>query len=165
MADTIGKKWEAEFRKGWLKSFPGHFIYRRPDQVSGYKTTSQNPCDFITFAEKHLLMVECKAHAGASLPFSAIRQFDKLISYINVPDVFPGVLLWLYEKDLILWVPAATLRRMRDCEGKKSVGIKALEDLSYNIIKVPAEKKRTVMEADYKALVNELIKLQEESNG
>jgi len=165
MADLMGKKWEAEFKRGWIKAFPNHFIYRLPDQVSGYKTTSQNPCDFLAYAKKKLLMVECKAHAGASLPFSAIRQFDKLISYIGAIDTFPGVLLWLYEKDLVLWIPAEDLKYMRDVEGKKSVGIKALSNSSYNIIQIPAEKKRVFMEADYNALIDRLIELEERKNG
>lgn len=160
MAD-MGKKWEAQFRSGWLKSFPASFIYRLPDQVTGYKTTSQNPCDFLAFTQKSLLMVECKAHAGASLPFSAISQLDKLISFDNLEDVYPGVLLWLYEKDLVLWVKASDLRKMRD-EGKKSVGIKALSDPAYSIIELPAVKKRTFMEVDYSALLD---KLKEAQNG
>lgn len=161
MADTMGKKWEAEFKRGWIKAFPSHFIYRLPDQVSGYKTTSQNPCDFIAYAKKKLLMAECKAHAGASLPFSAIRQFDKLISYIGTVDTFPGVLLWLYEKDLVLWITAEDLKYMRDVEGKKSVGIKALTDPSYNIIQIPAEKKRVFMDVNYNTLMDRLIELEE----
>ena len=106
-------------------------------------------------------MVECKAHAGASLPFSAISQFDKLISFDNLEDVYPGVLLWLYEKDIVLWVKASDLRKMRD-EGKKSVGIKALSDPAYSIIELPAVKKRTFMEVDYSALLD---KLKEAQNG
>ena len=160
MAD-MGKKWEAQFRSGWLKSFPASFIYRLPDQVTGYKTTSQNPCDFLAFTQKSLLMIECKAHAGASLPFSAISQFDKLISFDNLEDVYPGVLLWLYEKDIVLWVKASDLKKMRD-EGKKSVGIKALSDPAYSIIELPAVKKRTFMEVDYSVLLD---KLKEAQNG
>lgn len=161
MAD-IGKKWEAVFKRDWEKSFPGSFNYRLPDQVSGYKTTSQNPCDFLSFAEQILLMIECKAHAGASLPFSAIRQFDKLVSYTKIKDVFPGVLLWLYEKDIVLWISAEDLKKMR-MAGKKSVGIKALDDQAYNIIQIPSKKKKVFLESDYQYLVTKLKEVQEAS--
>ena len=54
---------------------------------------------------------------------------------------------------------------MRDVEGKKSVGIKALTNSSYNIIQIPAEKKRVFMDADYNALMDRLIELEERKNG
>ena len=71
------------------------------------------------------------------------------------------VYFWLYEKDLVLWITADDLKYMRDTEGKKSVGIKALTDPSYNIIQIPAEKKRVFMDVDYNTLMDRLIELEE----
>ena len=42
MAD-YGKKFEQQFKKDWELSFPNSFIYRLPDQQSGYRGGSRNP--------------------------------------------------------------------------------------------------------------------------
>lgn len=46
-------------------------------------------------------MVECKAHAGASIPFSVIPQYSRLLEYKDFINVFPGIVVWLYEKDIV----------------------------------------------------------------
>lgn len=154
MAESLGKKFEAVFKADWKACFPGSFIYRLPDQMSGFAGGgSSNPCDFIGFTSGKLFMIECKEHKGASLPFSAIRQFDKLISFMGLTDVYPGVLVWLSEKDMVFWAPIEELKKMRDA-GLKSVGIKALQDKTYNIVQIPSIKKRTFMSSDYNCLLN-----------
>lgn len=145
---SLGKKWEAKFREDWKKTFPNTFIYRLPDQLSGYKQTSQNPSDFICFANRKLYLIECKEHKGASIPFTAIPQYERLLSFKGFDQVFPGVLVWLSEKDIVFWVPIETLEQLVK-DGKKSVGIKTIEEKLYNIIVIPAVKKRTFMESDF----------------
>ena len=94
MANTdIGKKFETRFAQDYKKCFPGTLIYRLPDQQSGYAGGgSSNPCDFLCFTGSEVLMVECKAHKGLSIPFNAIRQYEKMLSYKNLDKVFTGVL-------------------------------------------------------------------------
>lgn len=147
-----GKQFEEQFRKDFIKSFPDGFILRLPDQMTGYKSYSQNPCDFICYAEGILFMVECKSHKGASVPFDAISQYDKLKQYTNRKGVRTGIVAWLYEKDIVFYVPVSTIEQMKK-DGKKSVGIKAIEE-GYNIIKIPSEKKRVFMSSDYNILLN-----------
>lgn len=77
---------------------------------------------------------------------------DDLISFIGYEDVYPGVLLWLSEKDRVIWIPATTLQKMK-VDGKKSVGIKAVDEREYDIVELPAKKKRVFMEADLAYLV------------
>ena len=149
MSETsLGKKWEAKFKEDWKKTFPNTFIYRLPDQMSGYKQTSNNPCDFICFANRKLYLVECKEHKGASIPFTAIPQYERLLSFKGFDQVYPGVLIWLSERDIIIWCPIEAMEQMVK-DGKKSLGLKTLEEKLYNIIQVPAIKKRTFMEADF----------------
>lgn len=135
-----------------MKCFPDSFIYRLPDQVSGYKQTSANPCDFLCFTNRKLFLVECKEHKGKSIPFAAIRQYEKLISYIGKPDVHAGVVIWFSELDLVIWVPAEELKKMV-ADGEKSVGVRHLEKKLYNIITIPSSKKRLFMESDYAKLL------------
>lgn len=61
--------------------------------MNGFKETSGNPCDFLAFAKGKLFMIECKEHKGASIPFVAIPQYDRLLKYTDLDGVFPGVLL------------------------------------------------------------------------
>ena len=147
-----GKQFEEQFKKDFIKAFPNSFILRLPDQMSGYKSFSQNPCDFIAYTNGILFMIECKSHKGASAPFDVITQYDKLKSYQNITGVRVGVIVWLYEKDLVFYVPVKTIEQMKK-EGKKSVGIKAIQE-GYNIIEIPSEKKRVLMTSDYSVLLN-----------
>ena len=152
MAINKGKQFEEQFKKDFLKTFPDGFILRLPDQMSGYKSYSQNPCDFICFTNGKLFLIECKSHKGASLPFDVITQFDKLASYGNIPDVYAGVVIWLYEKDKVLYAPINLIKRLKG-EGKKSIGIKALNEYE-EFIEIPSEKKRVMMNSDYSVLLN-----------
>ena len=163
MAETsIGKKWEAKFKSTWEKQFPGTFIYRLPDQQSGFAGGGgSNPCDFFCYPGKCLLMVECKAVSGASISFSEIRQYEKMKDYRGLANTHAGVLVWFYEKDTIIWVSIDEMVRIKEEDGEKSIGLRMIDSKkpykkSYNIINVPAEKLRTFMEADLKYLVEVL---------
>ena len=151
MAINKGKQFEEQFKKDFLKTFPDGFILRLPDQMSGYKSYSQNPCDFICFTNGKLFLIECKSHKGASFPFVNLTQYSKLKDKVGIKGVRAGVILWLYEKDLVLYVPINTISQMM-IDGKKSVGIRDLD--KYNIIKIPSIKKRVFMDSDYSVLLN-----------
>lgn len=155
MAKTdLGKKWEEQFKLNWSKCFPGTFVFRLKDNMNGYKETSGNPCDFLCFpGNNKFFMIECKEHKGASIPFTAIPQYERLLQYKDCPNVYPGVMLWLSEKDLIMWISINEMEKMVK-DGKKSIGIKMLEDSLYNIVVIPSEKKRVFLDADYSILVN-----------
>jgi hypothetical protein len=160
-AQDIGKKWEDKFRDTYKKQFSGTLIYRLPDQQSGYAGGgSSNPCDFLCYPGNCVLMVECKAHAKASIPFSAIPQYERLLDYKSLKNVYPGVLVWFYEKDIIIWVSIEEMEKMVK-DGEKSIGLRMIDEKkpykkSYNIIKVEAQKLRTFMEADLISLVEVL---------
>lgn len=166
MAKTdIGKKFEERFRLDWKRCFPNTFVFRLQDQMSGYKETSQNPCDFLCFPGDALFMIECKAHKGLSIPFSVIPQYERLLEYKNISKVFPGVVVWFYEKDKIIWVSIEEMEKMVK-DGEKSIGLRMIDAKKsykkmYNILEIPSKKLRTFMESDYNYLVN---KIKEENN-
>ncbi len=159
---SIGKKWEDKFKNIYKKQFPGTLIYRLPGQQSGYGGAGgSNPCDFFCYPSNCLLMVECKAVAGASISFSEIRQYDKMLDYKGLESTYPGVLVWFYEKDAIIWISIDEMEKIKN-DGEKSIGLRMLKEnyeKAYNIINVPAEKLRTFMEADLKYLVNKLMEV------
>jgi hypothetical protein len=121
--------------------------------MTGYKETSGNPCDFLCFPGEKLFMVECKEHRGASIPFTAIPQYERLLEFKGLPKVFPGVMLWLSEKDLVMWISIVEMEKMVK-DGKKSIGTKMLDEKSYNIVVIPSEKKRVYMDSDYSILMS-----------
>ena len=160
MAD-FGKKFESRVAFDFKRCFPNTLIYRLPDQQSGYAGGGgSNPCDFFCFTGNELLMVECKAHSGQSIPFSAIRQYDKMRDYKGLKNVFPGVVVWFYEKDVVIWVSIEEMEKMVS-DGEKSIGLRMINEekpykKSYNIITLPSKKLRTFLETDYNYLVNKL---------
>ena len=146
---NLGKSFEEKFKQDWIKTFPDSFIMRLYDQVSGYKTVSRNISDFICYKKPYFYIIECKSHAGASFPFEKLTQYDKMVSFIDIPGIIIGVVLFLYDKDLVLFVPLKTIKKMKE-DGLKSVGIKHLD--SYDILKVPSKKLRVYMDSDYSCL-------------
>lgn len=157
----IGKKFEERFRKDYKRCFPNTLIYRLPDQQSGYAGGgSQNPCDFFCFTGNEVLMVECKAHKGASIPFTAIPQYERMLNYKGLEKTFPGAVIWFYEKDIVLWVSIDEMEKMVN-DGEKSIGLRMIDNKkpykkSYNIITIPSSKLRAFMESDYDYLVKQL---------
>lgn len=157
MAKTdLGKKWEAVFEQSWQEAFPEDLVFRLRDQMTGYKESSENPCDYLCHANGKLLMVECKTHKGASIPFAAIPQYERLLKYKNKKDVFPGVIIWFSEKDSIIWVGINEMEKMIT-DGEKSIGLRMVEKKLYNIVEVPFEKKRVYLFPDCKFLLDNLI--------
>ena len=150
----LGKKFEEIFKQNWKKCFPGPFIFRLKDQMSGFLETSGNPCDFICFPSKYLFLIECKEHRGNSIPFTVIPQYERLLNYKDIQNVRPGILIWFSEKDKVIWVSIQEAEKMV-LDGKKSISLKMLEEKSYNIIEIPSIKKRVFMESDYTILVTE----------
>lgn len=157
MKTDLGKKWEEVFKQNWKKCFPNTFVFRLKDQMTGYKETSGNPCDFLCFTGRNLFMVECKEHEGASIPFSVIPQYERLLDYKGISRVKPGILIWFSEKDTVIWVPIETAEKIYT-NGEKSIGLRLLDQKDkfgnklYNIIVLPAEKKRVFMDVDYNYL-------------
>lgn len=151
MAD-LGKKFELQFRKDWSKFVPDSFEYRLNDQMSGYMGSS-NVSDFICFKTPDLFLIECKAHAGNTFPFSAFRQYEGLLAWKGVSGVHPGVVLWMYDHDLVLWIPVETFEKLKK-EEKKSFNVKLVGNEEYESLVLPSKKLRTFMETDYSALVD-----------
>jgi len=153
MAKTdIGKDWEDYFKKTWKAQFPGTFVFRLKDQLTGYKDTSQNPCDFMCLPNDKLFLVECKAHKGASIGWDVMPQYERLLKFKDTQNVRPGFLIWLYEKDVVFWVPIKVAEQLYN-DGEKSIGIRHFD--KYDILVLPGEKKRVFITPDYTKMVED----------
>lgn len=149
--DNYGKNFEQKFKKDFLKTVSNSVIDRIYDTVNGLYGV-RNICDFIGYSYPNIFYIECKTHKGASIPFDNITQYSKLVEKINTTGVRSGVVLWLYEKDKVYYIPISTIKKMKE-DGKKSVGIKSIQD-GYNIKEIPSIKKRLFMDSDYSCLMN-----------
>lgn len=159
-SQELGKKFENRFKQDYKRCFPGTLVYRLPDQMSGYKETSGNPCDFLCYPGDKVLMVECKAHAKASIPFTDIPQYERMLDYKDDYKTYPGVVIWFYDKDIVIWVSIKEMEKMV-LDGEKSIGLRMIDNKKpykkqYNILVLPSKKLRTFMETDYTYLVEAL---------
>lgn len=152
MAINKGKAFEAIFKADWKKSFPKGTIDRLYDQVSGYKTIS-NISDFLGYNYPFIYYLECKSHKGGTWNFDNLTQYDKLCTKIGIKGVMAGVVLWMIERDLIVYLPITTIKKMKE-DGLKSFNVKNYftNPEEYDIIKVPSIKKRAFMQSDYRIL-------------
>lgn len=147
-----GKKFEERVKSDWKRTLPGSFIFRIPDQQSGYGG-SKNPSDFIAFKSPNLYLLECKSIKGNTISFSYLSQYDQLISYKDLDHVFPGFVIWWIDKDKVGWVPVETVEKLK-AEGKKSVHVDILSDDSYFTISIPTELKRVYLTCDFSCMAD-----------
>jgi recombination protein U len=150
-----GKQFEERFRTDWLKTFPQSVIIRLPDQMSGYKTTSRNICDFICFNDGILYLIECKSHKGNTLPFSCIReeQIKGMSQKALLKGVTAGLIIWYIDHDLTVWVPIDVVLTLINF-GHKSINIKDLDKLPHLVI--CGKKKRVYFDYDMEKFFNDL---------
>lgn len=150
MAKNYGKEFEQKFKEDFLK-LENSTIDRLYDVTTGYKSIKQ-VADFIGYVYPSIFYIECKSHRGASIPMANITQYDKLKEKIGIPGVRVGVVLWLIDKDIVMYVPMSTVKQLKEEDGEKSIGIRHLKD--YNIYEIPSTKKRVFMDSDYSLLLN-----------
>lgn len=145
MAVNRGKQFEQRFMKDWKNCFPNSFIYRLPDQVSGYHN-SKNVSDFICFEDGHLYLIDTKSTQGASIPITNLTQLDMMESYKDVPECLIGFVVWFTDKDTVIFVSSKQAHEYRK-SGKKSI---RFDD--ENVLNIPGIKQRTFIKSDYTKL-------------
>lgn len=146
-----GKDFEKKFQMDWIKTFPESVLIRLPDQMSGYKTTSQNICDFIGYNSGILFLMECKSHYGNTFPFQKLTQYDKLLCKVGIKGVRTGVFIWFIDHDRVIYVPIKTIKQMKE-DGKKSVNITTIDNENYRFFDIPSIKLRVFMDSDYSVI-------------
>lgn len=149
MAVNRGKQFEEKFKKDF-SSIPDSSVDRLYDVTTGYKNIKQ-VCDFIAYFYPTIFYIECKSHKGASLPLSNITQYESLKTKVGIRGVRSGVVLWLYEKDKVFYIPTRTITQLKE-DGEKSVGLRHIG--KYDIFEIPSVKKRVFMDSDYTYLKN-----------
>lgn len=152
MAVNKGKIWEKCFQESWEQSFPNSFILRIPDQQSGYFNASKNISDFICFNFPYLFLIECKTIKGNTLPFSNLKQYERMLPYENVKNIKTGFIVWWQDKGVTAWVPTKSITQMKE-EKKKSIHVDYVKNKLYNIVEIPNVIKRVYPKCDLKILL------------
>lgn len=149
MALSRGKQFENKLKSDFSK-VPGSHIERIYDNVSGYKSI-RGRSDFIGYIFPNMFFLECKSHKGNTFPFSELRQYEDLLEVSGIHGIRCGVVLWMIDHDLVVYLPISTVKKMKN-NNKKSFSVKDLENGEYKIIKIPSKKKRVFMDSDYRIL-------------
>lgn len=102
-------------------------------------------------------MLELKEHKGNTINWAAIRQYEKLLTYKDLENVYPGILIWFSDHDKIIFCPIGEAEKMRK-DGLKSINIKLIESNKYLLYNIPVTKKRVFLNADFNTFVEELEK-------
>ena len=149
-----GKEFEEKFKIDFLRTIPNPSLDRLYDPVSGYKAIS-NISDFIGYSYPNIFYLECKSHLGNTWNFSYFTQYEKLKYKVGIPGVRAGVILWMIEHDVVVYLPTNTVTKMK-ADGLKSFNVKLLTNNpnNYKFIVVPSIKKRVYMDSDYSFLLN-----------
>lgn len=153
MPINLGKKFEQQFKSDILRL--KYFIYRLPDQMTGNKITSANPCDFFVYCKPYLRLIECKSIHGNTFPLSNFTQYDRMMSYVKGSDATGAVIVWFIDKDVVLYIPIETIAALKK-DGKKSININKLDELNGKYIDVISEKKKIFLQSDYSFLKEEI---------
>lgn len=153
MPINLGKKFEQQFKSDILRL--KYFIYRLPDQMTGNKITSANPCDFFVYCKPYLRLIECKSIHGNTFPLSNFTQYDRMMSYVKGSDATGAVIVWFIDKDAVLYIPIETIAALKK-DGKKSININKLDELNGKYIDVISEKKKIFLQSDYSFLKEEI---------
>lgn len=153
MPINLGKKFEQQFKSDILRL--NYFIYRLPDQVTGNKITSRNPCDFFVYCKPYLRLIECKSIHGNTFPLSNFKQYDLMLSYVKDSDATGSIVIWFIDKDRILYIPIETVTLLKS-KKLKSININKLEELEDKYIEVKCIKKKIFLYSDYQFLKEEI---------
>lgn len=132
MAKNKGKGFEDAIKKSFLK-YPSVSIDRINDNIGGYANV-KGICDFTVYQMPFQVYVECKEHLGTSFPLANIvgfkkdpkkkrkgkTQWDGLIEKSKINGVYAGVILWLVDQDITIFLD------IRDLEKAKALGYKSV---------------------------------------
>lgn len=151
MAVNRGKQWETKLKEDFSK-LSGAYIYRVPDNMSGYKGIT-GISDFIGYKFPKIFFIEAKTVLGNTFPLTNFTQYDKLMTVPDEKGIHRGVMIWFQDHSAVLYVPVLTIAKMK-ADGKKSVNIKKIDEEGYEYIRIPSVQKRVFLDSDYSVLLD-----------
>ena len=151
MAVNRGKQWETKLKEDFSK-LSGAYIYRVPDNMSGYKGIT-GISDFIGYKFPKIFFIEAKTVLGNTFPLTNFTQYDKLMTVPDEKGIHKGVMIWFQDHQDVVYVPVSTITKMK-ADGKKSVNIKKIDEEGYAYLRIPSVQKRVFLDSDYSVLLD-----------
>ena len=138
---NTGKKFEEDIKKSIDDTA---FLYRLRDSGGSWqggeksRFTPSNICDFILFKSPRMYLLELKSHKGKSIPYTAIKQLDKLLEVSNRKLENLGVYLLLNFADLeeTYLIEVESVASIRDSKTRKSLSIEDVREYGYKVDQV-----------------------------
>ena len=161
MSVNRGKDFEQKIKDAFLK-IPEVSIDRLHDQMTGYKVTSANICDFIVYKKPYEYYIECKSVHGNTLPFSNIsdRQWNGMLEKSKIQGVFAGVICWWCDKDVTKFIPIQMLEIAKTL-GEKSIRFDNSDIYEmWSAIPIVGTKKRVFYDYDMDSFFHTIEKQQ-----
>ena len=138
---NTGKKFEEDIKNSIDSTA---FLYRLRDSGGSWqggnksRFTPSNICDFILFKSPRMYLLELKSHKGKSIPYTAIKQLDKLLEVSNRKLENLGVYLLLNFADLeeTYLIEVESVASIRDSKSRKSLSIEDVREYGYKVDQV-----------------------------
>ena len=138
---NTGKKFEEDIKKSIDDTA---FLYRLRDSGGSWqggnksRFTPSNICDFILFKSPRMYLLELKSHKGKSIPYTVIKQLDKLLEVSNRKLENLGVYLLLNFADLeeTYLIEVESVASIRDSKTRKSLSIEDVREYGYKVDQV-----------------------------
>lgn len=127
---NMGKKFEELIKRDFSK-LENSKITRLYDPVGGYKAI-KNVCDFIGYCYPYCFYFEAKATKGNTFNFSGLTQYEALLEYVGIKGLHPGILVWFYEHNKIVWCDIEHIKQLKE-NNIKSINVKQLETYDFEI--------------------------------
>ena len=140
---NTGKKFEEDIKKSIDDTA---FLYRLRDSGGSWqggnksRFTPSNICDFIYFKSPKMYLLELKSHKGKSIPYTALKQLDKLTDVNNrkLENLKALFILNFADLEETYAIEAESIASIKDSKDRKSLSIEDVREYGY---KIKQEKK------------------------
>lgn len=147
-----GKKFEELIKRDFSK-LDNAKITRLYDPVGGYKAI-KNVCDFIAYCYPFCFYFEAKATKGNTFNYSGLTQYEALLEYTGIKGLHPGVLVWFYEHNRVVWCSIEYIKELKE-HNVKSININQPESYDFEI---ECEISRLYPKINFKDFYNKISK-------
>lgn len=133
-----------EFEKDFQNSIKEGYLYRLRDSGGSWqggnksRFTPSNICDFIYFKSPKMYLLELKSHKGKSIPYTALKQLDKLVEVNNrkLENLKALFILNFADLEETYVIEAESIASIKDSKDRKSLSIEDVREYGYKVDQV-----------------------------
>ena len=133
-----------EFEKDFQNSIKEGYLYRLRDSGGSWqggnksRFTPSNICDFIYFKSPKMYLLELKSHKGKSIPYTALKQLDKLVEVNNrkLENLKALFILNFADLEETYVIEAESIASIKESKSRKSLSIEDVREYGYKVDQV-----------------------------